>query len=109
MRHRLVALLMLTVLVSGCAAGRAFRRGQEAARAGDWDQAVVEYTRAVQANPDKPEYKIQLERAMQSAAQAHISRAREAEEKDALDLALNEYRRAADLDATNRLAAAKVS
>ena len=100
---------MLTVLVSGCAAGRAFRRGQDAARAGDWDQAVVEYTRAVQANPDKPEYKIQLERAMQSAAQAHISRAREAEEKDALDLALNEYRRAADLDATNRLAAAKVS
>jgi type II secretory pathway component GspD/PulD (secretin) len=100
---------MLTVLVSGCAAGRAFRRGEEAARTGDWDQAVVEYTRAVQANPDRPEYKIQLERAMQSAAQAHISRAREAEDKDQLDVALNEYRRAADLDGTNRLAAAKVA
>jgi type II secretory pathway component GspD/PulD (secretin) len=100
---------MVTVLVSGCAAGRAFRRGHDAARAGNWDQAVVEYTKAVQANPDKPEYKIQLERAMQSAAQAHISRARDAEEKDALDIALNEYRRAADLDSTNRLAAAKVT
>ena len=109
MRHRLIALLMLTVIVSGCAAGRAFRRGQDAARAGDWDRAVVEYTRAVQEDPEKAEYKIQLERAMQSAAQVHISRAREMEEKDALDAALNEYRRAAELDATNRLAPAKVT
>ena len=109
MKHRLIAVVMLTVVVSGCAAGRAFRRGNDAARNGDWDTAVVEYTKAVQANPDKPEYKIQLERAMQSAAQAHISRAREMEEKGALDVALNEYRRATELDSTNRLAAAKVT
>jgi general secretion pathway protein D len=109
MKQRLIAVLMLAVLVSGCAAGRAFRRGQDAARAGDWDLAVTEYTKAVQANPDKPEYKIQLERAMQSAAQAHISRAREFEEKDNLDAALVEYRRASELDQTNRLAASKVT
>lgn len=109
MKHRLIAVVMLTVVVSGCAAGRAFRRGQEASRNGDWDTAVVEYTKAVQANPEKPEYRIQLERAMQTAAQTHISRAREMEEKGALDVALNEYRRAAEFDATNRLAAAKVT
>jgi general secretion pathway protein D len=109
MKHRLIALLMLAVAVSGCAANRAFRRGQDAARTGDWDVAVTEYTKAVQANPDRAEYKIQLERAMQSAAQAHISLAREYEEKDALDAALNEYRRAAELDSTNRLSSAKVT
>jgi general secretion pathway protein D len=96
-------------MVSGCAAGRAFRRGQDAARNGDWDLAVTEYTKAVQANPDRAEYKIQLERAMQTAAQEHISRARELEEKDALDAAMLEYRRAAELDSSNRLAAAKVT
>jgi general secretion pathway protein D len=100
---------MLAVLVSGCAAGRAFRRGQDAARVGDWDLAVTEYTKAVQANPDKPEYKIQLERAMQSAAQAHISRAREFEAADNLDAALFEYRRAAELDVSNTLAASMVT
>jgi len=100
---------MLAVIVSGCAAGRAFRRGQDAARNGDWDLAVVEYTKAVQANPDKAEYKIQLERAMQTAAQAHISRGRELEEKDALDAALMEYRRANELDSSNRFAAAKAA
>ncbi|CAN5881814.1 tetratricopeptide repeat protein [soil metagenome] len=109
MKHRLIAVVMLTVMVTGCAAGRAFRRGEEASRSGNWDVAVAEYTEAVQADPDKPEYKIQLQRAMQSAAQAHISLAREFEEKDALDAALNEYRRASELDSTNRLAAAKVT
>lgn len=109
MRHRLIVVVMLTVLATGCAAGRAFRKGQESARNGDWDTAVAEYTKAVQASPDKPEYKIQLERAMQTAAQNHISRARELEAKDQLDAAMLAYRRAVELDSTNRLAAAKLA
>jgi type II secretory pathway component GspD/PulD (secretin) len=109
MKQRVIAVFVVAVLVSGCAAGRAFRRGQDAARNGDWDLAVTEYTKAVQANPDKAEYKIQLERAMQTAAQEHISRGRELEQKDNLDAALMEYRRASELDSSNRLAAAKVT
>lgn len=108
MTQRFIAIVMLAVLLTGCAAGRAFRRGNDAARAGEWDRAVAEYTKAVQANPDRADYKIQLERAMQSAAAAHISRARELEEQGALDAALLEYRRAAELDATNRLSSSKV-
>ena len=93
---------------AGCAAGRAFRAGQEAARAGDWDAAVTHFTKAVQENPDNAEYKIELERAMQNAAREHIARARELEAKDdQLDAALIEYRRAVELDASNRLAAAQ--
>ena len=88
LKHRLVALLVLTVLVSGCAAGRAYRKGRDAARAGDWDQAVAHYTAAVQGAPNKAEYKIELERAMQTASREHISRARDLEEKDQLDAAL---------------------
>ena len=109
MKHRLIAGIVLTIFVSGCAAGRAFRKGDEAARAGDWDAAVAEYTRAVQANPDRAEYKIALERATQTAAREHIGRAHELEEKDQLDAALIEYKRALELDASNRLAAAKAT
>ena len=108
MKQKLIVLIVITALTAGCAAGRAFRRGQEAARNGNWDEAVTEYTKAVQEAPDKAEYKITLERAMQTAAQNHISRAREFEEKDQLDLALLAYKRAVELDATNRLAAAKM-
>jgi len=107
LKHRLVVLIVVAVLVSGCAAGRAFRRGQDAARAGDWDAAVAHYTRALQESPDNAQYKIELERAMQNAAREYITRARELEEKGDLDAALIAYRRAVEMDGSNRLAAAK--
>ncbi len=107
LKHRLVVGIVLTALVSGCAAGRALRKGDEAARAGDWDSAVVQYTRAVQENPDRAEYKIALERATQTASREHISRAHELESKDQLDAALLEYKRALELDGSNRLGAAR--
>jgi type II secretory pathway component GspD/PulD (secretin) len=109
LKHRLVAITLLALLVSGCTAGRAYRKGQVAARAGDWDQAVKEFTTAVQENPDNAQYKISLERAMQSAARDHISRAHDLEVKDQLDAALIEYKKAVEMDPTNRLAAARVA
>lgn len=109
LRRRLSIVLVLAVIAAGCAAGRAFRRGEEAARNGDWDAAVAYFTQAVQENPDRPEYKIALERANQSASQEHISRARQLEDKDQLDAALLEYQKGLQTDSTNRLAASKVA
>jgi general secretion pathway protein D len=97
------------VFVSGCAAGRAFRKGRDAARAGDWDTAVRYHTEALQEDPDNAEYKIELERATQNAARDHIIRARDLEQKDQLDSALIEYRKATELDPANRLAAARAA
>jgi general secretion pathway protein D len=109
LKRRLTVVIVLALFVSGCAAGRAFRKGQEASRAGNWDAAVAEYTKAVQENPNRAEYKIALERATQSAAREHITRAQELEKKDQLDGALIEYRRAMELDGSNRLAASRVT
>ena len=108
LKHRLVIVIVLALMASACgAAGRAFRKGQEASRTGDWDTAVAEYTKAVHENPDKAEYKITLERAMQTASREHISRARDLETKDQLDVALLEYKKALELDPSNRLAHAR--
>jgi general secretion pathway protein D len=101
--------LLLTILLAGCTAGRAFRKGRDASRAGDWDAAVQHFTQALQASPDNAEYKIELERAMQNAGREHISRARDLESKDQLDGALIEYKRAVETDPTNRLAAARAA
>lgn len=106
---RLCVAVLVLALVSGCAASRAARRGEIHARAGDWDAAVAYYTRAVQADPDKPEYKIALERAMIAASRLHYDRARELEQKDQLDAAIVEYRRAAEFDPANRQAASKAT
>jgi general secretion pathway protein D len=108
-RRRLIALIVLTALVSGCAAGRSCRNVHESARAGDWDAAVQHYTEALQGSPDNAEYKIELERAMQNASRDHISRARELEQKDQLDGALIEYKKAVEMDASNRLAATRAA
>jgi general secretion pathway protein D len=107
--RRLIVLLTIVALATGCTAARAFKQGEEAARLGDWDTAVTHYRRAVQEAPDRPDYKIQLERAMQNAAIDHITRAYDLEEKDQLDPALKEYRKALEYDLTNRIAAAKAA
>ena len=86
----------------------AFKRGDDAASRSDWDAAVVHYRQAVQADPDRPEFKIALERAMLAASRAHLQAAHDAEDRGELDAALREYRRATEYDASNRQAAAKV-
>ena len=83
--------------------------GQEQSRLGDWDTAVAYYRQAVQADPDKPEYRIALERAMLSASHVHNANARQLEEKDQLDAALLEYRKVAEFDPANRQAAERVA
>ena len=71
MRHSHVIIATLLVisstLAAGCAAGRAFGRGESAAQDGNWDNAVEHYRTAVQKDPNNPEYRIAYERAMISA------------------------------------------
>ncbi len=112
MRHayvRFAALIVIASLAAGCAAGRAFGRGDDAARAGDWETAVDHYRRAVQKDPNNAEYRIALERAMISASQLHLDAARVAEARNQLDDALREYRRASEFDPPNRQIASKVA
>src|SRR5512143_2436027 len=99
MRHAYViisAVCIAASLAAGCGASRAHSRAEDAARAGNWDQAVEDYRRAVQQAPNNPEYRIALERAMISASQAHLDQARIAEVRGQLDEALREYRRASE-------------
>ncbi len=109
MTRRAVWILIVAITAAGCAAGRAFRQGEEAARLGDWDTAVLHYRKAVQEAPDRPDYKIQLERAMQNAALDHLARAYDLEGKGQLDPALKEYRKALEYDLTNRIASSKAA
>ncbi len=97
----------LALLLAGCAASRAFSRGENAARAGDWDAAVEQYRAAVQANPDRADYQIALERAMINASIRHLDQARVFEARGQIEDALREYRRASEYDPTNRQIAGK--
>src|SRR6266581_1423530 len=112
MTRRLKALgvlVALALVAGGCAGATAFRQGDSAMRAGNLDEAVAAYRRAVQASPDNANYKIALSRAMQAASRAHLEKAREFERQDQLEAALGEYKQASEYDPSNRVATAKVA
>ena len=71
-------------------------------RASDWESAVAYFTKAVQENPDSPEYKINLRRAQEELARQHLEKARQLEAQDQLDGALMEYRKSLELIASPR-------
>jgi general secretion pathway protein D len=106
---RLVALALVAATLSGCAAAISYRKGFDAAQRRDWDAAVGHYRQAVQDDPDRPEYRIALERAMTEAALIHASAGKEFEAKGELDAALREFKRAAEYEPANRQLAAKVA
>src|SRR5215475_10540843 len=106
---RLTALLALVAIAAGCAAGSAFRRGEDLMRKGDLDMAVAQYRKAVQTDPDNANYKIALQRAMLAASRMHIDRAKQFESMDQLEAALGEYKLAAEYDPTNRQVTAKAA
>ncbi len=109
MKCKLTLLLLLVVLASGCAHSRAFRQGQDAVRVKDWDAAVTYFTKAVQGNPDSPEYKINLRRAQEEASRGHLERGRDFEQRDQLDQALQEYKKSLALIGTDRILLAKAA
>src|SRR4051812_5151437 len=105
----LAAIVALPMLSVGCAAAQAFRQGDVAMRSGNLDEAVVSYRKAMQADPDNPNYRIALERAMLAASRAHLERAKTFEDADQLEAALGEYRQASEYDPSNRMAITKVA
>ena len=104
---RVVALLLLVglaLVASACGASRAYKGGQRAAAAGDWEMAVAQYRQAMLDDPDRADYKIALERAMQAASLFHLERARRADEAGDLETAVVAYRKVYEYDPGNRTA-----
>ena len=102
-------LLAVALFISGCAASSAFNDGNKATQAGNLDEAVAAYRRAVQADPRNPDYTIALQRTMVAASRLHLERAAEFEKGDQLEAALGEYRLASEYDPTNRTVIAKAA
>ncbi len=100
-------LVLFAVLAAGCATGRAFSRGEAAGKAGDWEAAVGFYRQALDDDPDRPDYKIALERAMVAAAAMYGERGRQFEASGQLEEALRAYRKAQEFEPSNRQLAGK--
>jgi general secretion pathway protein D len=94
--------------VTACATSAGLRAGQRAERAGDYDRAVVEYTKAVRENPDHAEARLALDRVRVRASQEHFFRGRRLAAAERYEEALAEYQLAAELNPTDATADAEL-
>ena len=99
--RRLPLLVLLTVALSGCATTAALQSGERAELARDYDQAVVEYTRALQADPANRAAQQGLERSRLRSAQIHFTRGRRFYAEGMLNEALVELQLAEELNSAD--------
>ena len=95
---RPAAAVLVLVGLAGCATSSAFRAGEKAEGRQDYDRAVLEYSKAVQQDPNNVHYRKGLERARLRAAEAHALSARRLASRGMYKEALDEYRLALDLN-----------
>ncbi len=102
--RRYAACCLAAALLSGCATTNALRRGQGAERAGDFDRAVVEYTRAIREKPDNRSARQGLERVRIRASQDHFFRGRRLAAAERFEEALIEFQLASELNPSDAAA-----
>jgi general secretion pathway protein D len=98
---RWVAVLLIVASFSGCITSAALRDARRAEERQDYDVAVVEYSRALQRDPDSINARTGLQRARLRASQDHFTRARRFAANGRLDEAVAEYKLAAELNPSN--------
>jgi general secretion pathway protein D len=95
---QVVVLSLLLLLVGGCAGRRAFVAGGDLMQAGNYDEAVAEYFRAVSKEPANKEYRMRLLEARGIAAQQHLKKGRILASREEYRSAAAEFEQAAGLD-----------
>lgn len=100
----LMVLCLGTTLLAGCATTNALRLGERAERAGDFDRAVVEYTRALRQKPDDRRARMGLDRVKVRASQDHFFRGRRLAAAERFEEAVMEFQIATELNPSDSAA-----
>ncbi len=84
-------LAFLLLMSAGCAAQKAFRTAEKEANRENWDQAVLQYSKARAMDPGNERYDIALTRAKLKASAQHFEKAKRYGKAAQWDLAASEY------------------
>ena len=105
-RIRCICLLAaVTVLLGGCPKSEQdFQAGRKAESIEDYDTALVDYQRALRADPGNAEYKLRERHMRFVDGQFHVEQGRKALKKGDLQLALAEFEKAQAIDPSNTAA-----
>ena len=98
---RLLLIVGIAASLAGCATSKAIRDAQRAEIAQDYDQAVVEYTKVLRADPDNRLARQALDAAKIRASLDHLTRGRRLADADRLEEAMLELQTAFELNPTS--------
>jgi len=90
--------LVLALALLSCGGSSAFKRGLEYEKLKNYDAALQSYEEALSADPGNSKYRLYYVRARNQAALAHYDRGRRFREEGRLEEALQEFRRAVQID-----------
>jgi general secretion pathway protein D len=105
----LALVVVLAISVAGCAAKKAYTRGNEAALVKDYETAMAEYKAALDKDPSNNEYQLKYAQAKYNAAFQHYEAGRRALEKQDYETAKMEFTRVLEIDPTHALAQQQLS
>ncbi len=88
---RVVALVVVAGALVGCAASKAYQRGERAMRAERYDEAVLDFSKATTLDPGNTKYTVALDRAKLDSAADHFRKGRRYAENAQLELAVAEF------------------
>ena len=98
--------LLIVAVVSGCGGGKsAFNSGDKAEINRDFETAMVQFKKALDADPQNTEYRVKYERARFAAAYVHFTKGKNALETGDLESARSEFARAKEIDPSHDFAA----
>ena len=116
---RRTTLLLLSAFAVTCASYNAFEKGRTAEIGKNWDEAVVQYEKALEIDPENMRYQINLKRAKLEASRVHFEKGKTLraaaaaatpgdEQLRLAQLAATELELTVKLDSTNQYAAVEL-
>src|ERR1700737_992301 len=109
---------LLAITTAGCVSFNAYQKGLTAERQKNWDEAVIQYEKALEIDPDNMRYRMNLNRARLEASPVHFEKgktlraaalaAKGVEQTRLAQLAATELEVTVKLDSTNQFAAVEL-
>jgi general secretion pathway protein D len=98
--------LLIVAGLAGCGGGKsAFKDANKAEVTRDYETAMVQFKKALDADPENTEYRVKYERARFAAAYVHFQKGKTALEMGELESAKTEFARAKEIDPSHDFAA----
>jgi len=102
---RPAAIVLSLALLAGCAAKQAYKSGEREMKRKNYDQAVLDYSKAVALAPGNTRFEVALARAKVGSSHEHFQKGKRYAEAGQLELAVAEYQQTLVLDPGHQFAA----